>query len=322
MDTSARPGTRGLSIADQVYALKTWRYLRVAMAAMATALLAAIVEERVRGHIDPLAMPAPRAVHCWQGSISAYYYTPVHGFLVGALVAIGVCLFSLKGDTPVEDVLLNLAGMFAPVVALVPTDPPGQCPPSVVSLGRFASSANNMFALVFLETIAFVTILVLVKVKRKANDLVPPPPTKADVIGFKVAAGLVGLQWVLWGLSFHTDVVYKKYTHYTSAGLMFLCIFLVVYFRAVATDPKKSFAAHLRHPSLETLIAMLMVASLLAFGVLTLAGWDYAVFQIEACLIALFLVFWIVQTRRGWHPEVGTQSRIVERLSAPADKQR
>jgi hypothetical protein len=316
VDASRRSREPNLSIEEQIYALKTWRYLRIAMAAMAATLFAAIIEERVRGHLDPLAMPVPRTVHCWQGSISAYYYTPVHAFLVGALVAIGICLFSLKGDTPVEDVLLNLAGMFAPVVALVPTDPPSQCPPSVVGLDRYANAANNMFALVSLETMAFLIILILVKIRRDPGDLTPPPPTKADAVGFKVAVGLVGVEWLFWALSFHTDAVYKKYTHYSSAILMFVCFFLVVCFRAAATNPHP-FPQHLRRPELEDIIAILMVGSVMAFVVLTLVHWDEAVFQVEFCLIALFLAYWLVQTERGWHPEVGTRRWIVRKLSEP-----
>jgi hypothetical protein len=64
---------------------------------------------------------------CLQTSISAYYYTPVHGYFIGGLVAIGVCLFCLKGSTDLEDTLLNLAGMFALIVALVPTPGTGDC---------------------------------------------------------------------------------------------------------------------------------------------------------------------------------------------------
>ena len=39
----------------------------------------------------------------------------------GALIGIAACMIALKGTTPVEDVFLNLGGMFAAVVAIVPT---------------------------------------------------------------------------------------------------------------------------------------------------------------------------------------------------------
>lgn len=58
---------------------------------------------------------------CWGESISGYYYTPSRNVFVGALVVIGVSLIAIKGSTDREDVLLNLAGVLAPIVAFVPT---------------------------------------------------------------------------------------------------------------------------------------------------------------------------------------------------------
>ena len=63
------------------------------------------------------SMPVPAAapVH------SAYYYTPAQAIFVGALIGLAACMIALKGTTPVEDVFLNLGGVFAAVVAIVPT---------------------------------------------------------------------------------------------------------------------------------------------------------------------------------------------------------
>jgi hypothetical protein len=55
------------------------------------------------------------------GSVSAYYYTPAQAIFVGALIGLGACMIALKGTNDVEDVFLNLGGMFAAVVAIVPT---------------------------------------------------------------------------------------------------------------------------------------------------------------------------------------------------------
>ena len=46
---------------------------------------------------------------------------------MGALMAMGVSMVVLKADNEVEDILLNIAGVLAPVVALVPT--PKHCVP-------------------------------------------------------------------------------------------------------------------------------------------------------------------------------------------------
>ena len=57
------------------------------------------------------------------GSVSGYYYTDVRGVLVGSLCAIGVFLFAYRGYDNWDNVLTNLAGVFAIGVALFPTAP-------------------------------------------------------------------------------------------------------------------------------------------------------------------------------------------------------
>src|SRR5437763_14996232 len=84
---------------------------------------------------------------CWQESISAYYYTPVQGVVVGALVTVGICLVVLKGNTDWEDILLNFAGVSAPVVAFVPIPDPGTCGSVLTDTrNRDLNVANNMTA--------------------------------------------------------------------------------------------------------------------------------------------------------------------------------
>jgi hypothetical protein len=86
----------------------SYRYLRTAMVGVLLCLGVSVLYETVRqGFV--------------LSSISAYYYTPAQGVFVGALAAIGVCMIALQGTTQAEDVLLNIGGMFAPVVAFVPT---------------------------------------------------------------------------------------------------------------------------------------------------------------------------------------------------------
>src|SRR3954466_5335692 len=97
-------------VMDSETTTKTYLYLRVGLVALAVFLGASLVIELVAGDTP------------WLGAISAYYYTPVRGVFVGTLTAMGVCLIAIKGrDRPREDLMLNLAGMCAPVVALCPT---------------------------------------------------------------------------------------------------------------------------------------------------------------------------------------------------------
>lgn len=64
---------------------------------------------------------SPRAALELQPSISAYYHTPLRDLFVGMLFIVGACLFAYQGYTRRENWLLNLAGVLAFCVALVPT---------------------------------------------------------------------------------------------------------------------------------------------------------------------------------------------------------
>src|SRR5262249_55555658 len=108
--------------------VSTYRYLRLSIVVMVLALFVSVLIERFH-------------VGCWQGSISAYYYTPAHAIFVGALVAIGVSLIAIKGSTDLEDVLLNVAGLLAPIVAFVPTTPPSGSCPSTAFVAEWQSTA-------------------------------------------------------------------------------------------------------------------------------------------------------------------------------------
>jgi len=55
-----------------------------------------------------------------QGSMSAYYYTAMRDEFVGVLIAVGVLLVVYRGYTRLENVALDLAGVFLAGVALVP----------------------------------------------------------------------------------------------------------------------------------------------------------------------------------------------------------
>src|SRR6266699_1799974 len=142
---------------DSDYTTWTWRYLRLAMIGIVAVLGAAVLIEhfKVRGE-------------CFQTSISAYYYTPARAIFVGALIAIGVCMICLRGSTAAENRLLNFAGMFAPVVALVPTPHQGGCSSlPQATTGTAANIANNILALLVVSGVAlFIGSAVALHLKR------------------------------------------------------------------------------------------------------------------------------------------------------------
>src|SRR5215469_16738255 len=87
---------------------QSYRYLRVALVGLLVALAAAVFYQTSKqGFI--------------LSSVSAYYYTPAQAIFVGALIGLGACMIALRGMTYAEDVFLNIGGIFAMVVAIVPT---------------------------------------------------------------------------------------------------------------------------------------------------------------------------------------------------------
>jgi hypothetical protein len=257
-------------------AVKTWRYLRVAMVALVVGLYVSIFFEWLEVGGD-----------CLQPSISAYYYTPVHGIFVGVLVSVGVCLFCLKGSTDAEDILLNLAGMFAPVVALVPTPDVDRCA-SVLGNAQDpdANVLNNLTALL---AVGLLGLLVLAYLATKNR---PTPPER---VGYAVAA----LVWIATTAIFVADRgLVVDGGHFTAAILMFLCIVAVVCINAREYKDEKPDERSLRNR--YAAIAGAMVGSSLAIGFAGWLGWSHWLIAIETVLIVLFAVFWLIQTIDLW----------------------
>lgn len=266
----------------QEYAIKTWRYLRLAMVALVAGLAASVVYEW-----------SSLEQSCVQPSISAYYYTPVRGYFVGALLAIGVCLFCLKGSADVEDILLNLAGMFAPVVAFVPTTDKSACGAVLLpERDLHENIANNVTTLLAVGVLALAMLAILAVLARSKHE---PPPTRTATVGFGVAVAI----FVVVGLVFYVDRdLFVDRAHFVSAGLMFACILAVVCLNARgykektgASSPRNRYGA----------IAAAMLVSVVVIPLVGLLGpWDHWVIVIEGVLIALFTAFWAIQTADLW----------------------
>jgi hypothetical protein len=243
-------------------------------------------------------------VGCWQNSISAYYYTPVRAILVGGLMAVGLSLIVIKGATAWEDATLNFAGMFAPVVAVVPTTDVGDCwsvepiPPPVEPDGSLAGWVvanidNNMTALLIAGIAGLLVALVIAMIATR-NPLavvqVGDVGTRLGLLGAMVLL-LLGTAAFAWWDDFDTNA------HGVAAVAMFA-------FLAAAVAGA---AWHLRDRPTDrvyfwiyTTIAVLMVAAaLLLFAVRS--DWAHATLIVETIEIALFGAFWLAQTAQYWN---------------------
>jgi hypothetical protein len=267
-------------------AIKTYQYLRIAMVGVVVLLVASVLFERAE-------------VDCWQTSISAYYYTPVKAILVGGLMAIGLCLIVIKGNSSWEDSFLNFAGMLAPIVAVVPTSTAGTCwsiepNPRPVVDGELApwviaNIDNNVKALLVVGIIGLVVALVL---GIRSGDL----PAALRDGGWGTRVGLIGAVVIIvgGGLAFlYWDDFYTK-AHSVAAIAMFVFLAAVVAIHANEHREERDV-----YFWLYTAIAVLMVVvAIVIFA--AKSKWDHAVLALEAIEIALFATFWLAQTVEHW----------------------
>jgi hypothetical protein len=288
-------------------ALRTYTALRVSTVAVILGLGIAVVKE------------VGQADGCVQRSISAYYYTPVRSVFVGALVTIGIVMIVLWGKTPWEDAFFNLAGMLAPVVAFVPTLDANYCSLTTTSGTDLAQTAeenraraeaakhaliaanhdgvdNNFVTLmaVFAVVLAGVAIWGLYERSRHPGALTQ------EVLAY-------GLTWlaalILWVLGVYAylaqDSWFDRKAHSTSAIIMF--VFIIAAVVAAGFEKRVDPSARAFWKFLYWALAGLMVLSFLVIAVAA-AIWDdtsfsaHRTFLIEAALIGLLAVFWILQT--------------------------
>jgi hypothetical protein len=260
-------------------AIKTWRYLRLAMIALVVGLAVSVLYEHAL---------APGG--CWQKTVSAYYYTPVQNFFVAALVTIGVCLVALKGSTEREDVLLNLAGICAPVVGLVPTPDFDSCGSVVTdTTNRAVNIANNVTALLVAGGLALLLVAVLALPSLLHGTR---RPSRTALVGFAIATGLYVGTVVVFVVA---RGWFDAHAHDVAAIAMFTFVFLNVCVNAVH-------ARGCGAPRLNryAVVAALMVIAVVVSVGLALAGNPYAILGLEASLIVLFAVFWVCQTAELW----------------------
>ena len=287
---SGGPGSKESQKRAASEALKTYRYLRIAMVLLLAGIGVAVAVEWWHNGAE-----------CLQGSISAYYYTPVRAFFVSAVLALGVCMVAIRG-IGAEEVALNLAGLFAPVVALVPTPTIGDCTSdSALKAAGTDAVNNNMTALFWLAPLCVLYILALRWVARRHGKDVSVPPTPGLVLP-------VAALWAVALYLFFKDPDHAWFIengHDVAAILMFVCIVLVVFLNGLSFARKEieqhQSTGRRAYANRYMVIAVAMVVLFFAFlGYRAIFGWEHWVFAVEAALLLLFLAFWTLQTEELW----------------------
>ncbi len=302
------------------FAIKSYRYLRLSIVVVVAALMASVLLEVIHAG-------------CWQESISAYYFTPTHSIFVGGLVAIGVALIAVKGSTDLEDALLNVAGVLAPIVAFVPTSPPraddvckatgfiGDNPKAMID--------NNLLSFAIGGALAIILTFCIGRfVKRSGHDTdattdtddpaaalpAPQPNPNPLRIGLLISVALlvVGL---VWYYGFRDN--FLDHAHGGAAGAMFGMVAVVMVINAfTARRPYRPYYWGL----FGAMVAGVVVALV---GVRIDTEWRHQVLVLEICELTPFAVFWVLQTVEHWDGGVPTgaarkQRNASTRLTARA----
>lgn len=266
-----------------VAVLDTYRYLRGGMVVLIVLLGAAVLIERWHAT-------------CWQTSISAYYFTSAHGVFIAALCAIGAMLIVYKGNNDTEDVWLNLAGILAFVVAMVPTTRPVLlCGSEDLNVGSQSAIANAW------------AVVVALAVSRAASWWMY---RHTGTVRRRSALGTAAV-WVQRGL-LAVGLVrlvlapdwFRANAHGIAAAAMFAAIILTVLISAFVTGHQDAETCphRRRYQMIYQSISVVMVLTLVAAVGLhqVVDGFNHAVIVVEAALIVEFAAYWLVQTVELW----------------------
>jgi hypothetical protein len=274
---------------------RTHRYLRLALVAVIVVLFLAVALQIAVSGQPPLP------------SISHYYYTPAGALFAAALIAATLALVALSGrDT--ETVLLDIAAVFAPLVAIVPTGYVAavgldgvSCPTGTSCVPEPYLDATRLGVAVYaiMVGLVVVTALILAAVQKLPWRGV----VVVSVIGLAVTAALLALTFAPGldaGFPFN-DVLGGESIHY---------IVTIAFFAAFALVPLVNAIPREREPGEAPLTTgyqiVYLAIPLLMFGTLALMyvlrdEVPGIVFWCEFVALFLFALFWAVQTVHRWN---------------------
>lgn len=265
---------------------RTYYTLRAALAALVILLLGALLVRTIS--------------LCWciRGSISAYYYTALQPMFVGTLIAVGICLIVYQGTTYIENILLDIAGFLAFIVAFVPTAPGDpRCPESLIESGisksaeiRLEVVQYNVFPLLVVALAAtFWALVARYGAKPPDGDDKARTAWRHELI--RLRTGLCAeVVAIIWFACFHENS--RDMAHGIAAFGLFACIIGVVWSNHLSRRGNPGYNQK------YLVVAVLMASTLLSTAVLHfIYKWPVAIFYVEVGLIVEFALFWILQTK-------------------------
>lgn len=265
----------------------TYRYVRVSIVGVVVLLFTAVLIEVARDSWDLLP------------SISAYFYTPVRSVFVGSLVAAAFLLVAVRGRPGLEDALLNLGGMLLPVVAFIPTPVTGQCPAGGRCIpDEFAPGVEVSMGALLIVGLPGLGLALWTLLGRSRSGAAP------SGLGGAVLVWLVFAVWFGPTADWAPRESLFAFGHYVAAVGVFAMMVAVAVVNARRTDRDATIAGRTFSYSTVYVAVALAMGGVLAFAIAAWAlGWfpgGDLVFWVEALLLALFSLFWAVQTAEFW----------------------
>ncbi len=271
---------------------RTHRYLRLALVGLVVALLAAVLVQIVAAGGEVLP------------SISHYFYTPARNVFVGSLVAVSLALLALSGRD-LETALLDIAAVFAPLIALVPTgfddDPDAlqpQCPADADCLpAQYLPDVQQgviVYAIVVALVVATGLVVRTVQRQRLRGTVV------SGTIALLVAVLLLVFAFapgVSDGFPFNTALPIS--IHFAVTVAFFVAFAAVPIIHALPGDPASAAPVARWQRAVYIAVPILMIADLVLLLVAARA-WPRVVFWGELTALILFALFWVTQTIQRW----------------------
>lgn len=248
---------------------------------------------------------------CSLTSISAFWYTDARAVFAGGLVALGVCLVAYAGGTWTENLLLNLAGILAPVVAFAPTrvakSKDLECLGFVPTYDKLATD-NGLFVYFVCLLGGVVVAAATSRSLRGRLGNLSPTQKRASKIGLMFGAA-IPVAMLIWRF---LDSEFALHVHFPAAVLMFVFLAGVVALRidklsawSAKWDPYRDDdlrrgvgdARTFPYSPTYALLAGVMLGALVVAPIsIKLELWAYTVIVAEFVLLVAFLIFWLLQT--------------------------
>lgn len=267
---------------------RTYRYVRLSIIGAVVLLAASLVVVTVT--IGPIA------------SISHTVYTPGRSVFVGVLFAVTLALVTLSGHS-LEQALLDMAALCAPLIAIVPTplrtgDVPGltvECPDPVqpcVPAAQLPGIQNAMISLAVLAALAIITAVILARVQRTL--------TPAVGVAIGAAAALVAATTAWW---LGAPASFVAFGHLAATSAFFGIIAIVATIAAVHSTARwRVYYAVIAIVIAVDLVFVIAVVVLRLNGIDLVRSTGAPLISIgETIAVALFAAFWTLQTVQLWN---------------------